>query len=220
MATVTGTKTDLKKRKLVFKTGDGKKFTFPYSPKVIEYEGGNRKWTESPRPGRMSKYISGSITGRVATFNAELVNKNKGSVASTLNALLAITRTKSYVLMEYTASESGVWVITEFNYSVVQRNENHDPYHVSVNVTMQEISSDILSKGPASGGKSNDSKNTVTSGNSTTKKVKTYTVKKGDTLWGISLKYYGTGTKWVRIADANKITNPKRLQIGTVLRIP
>lgn len=31
----------------------------------------------------------------------------------------------------------------------------------------------------------------------------TYTVVKGDTLWGISKKFYGTGTKWNIIYDAN-----------------
>lgn len=32
----------------------------------------------------------------------------------------------------------------------------------------------------------------------------TYTIKSGDTLWAISQKYYGTGTKWKTIYDANK----------------
>ena len=33
-----------------------------------------------------------------------------------------------------------------------------------------------------------------------------YVVKKGDTLWGISRKFYGTGTKWKTIYNANKTT--------------
>lgn len=33
---------------------------------------------------------------------------------------------------------------------------------------------------------------------------KTYTVKKGDCLWKISKQYYGTGTKWQTIYEANK----------------
>ena len=32
----------------------------------------------------------------------------------------------------------------------------------------------------------------------------TYTIKTGDTLWEISIKFYGTGTKWKTIYDANK----------------
>lgn len=34
--------------------------------------------------------------------------------------------------------------------------------------------------------------------------AKTHTIKAGDTLWGISKKYYGTGTKWQTIYKANK----------------
>ncbi|MDX2470567.1 MAG: LysM peptidoglycan-binding domain-containing protein [SAR324 cluster bacterium] len=32
---------------------------------------------------------------------------------------------------------------------------------------------------------------------------KTYTIKKGDTLWGIAEKHYGSGFKWRKIAEAN-----------------
>lgn len=46
---------------------------------------------------------------------------------------------------------------------------------------------------------------------------KTYTVVKGDTLWDIAARFYGSGTKWGEIAEKNGITNPKLLQIGTVL---
>ena len=46
---------------------------------------------------------------------------------------------------------------------------------------------------------------------------KTYTVVKGDTLWDIAARFYGSGTKWGTLAEKNGITNPRRLQIGTVL---
>lgn len=49
---------------------------------------------------------------------------------------------------------------------------------------------------------------------------KTVTVKKGDTLWGFAVKYYGDGTRWREIADKNKIKDPKRLPVGKVLEIP
>ncbi len=51
---------------------------------------------------------------------------------------------------------------------------------------------------------------------------RTYTVKKGDTLSGISQKFYGTTTKWKQIQNANKakVPNEKALKPGTVLVIP
>jgi nucleoid-associated protein YgaU len=45
-------------------------------------------------------------------------------------------------------------------------------------------------------------------------------VKRGDTLSGISMRYYGTAAKWRDIGDANKIKDPRKLPVGVNLRIP
>lgn len=52
--------------------------------------------------------------------------------------------------------------------------------------------------------------------------TKTYTVKKGDTLWGIAKKYYGNGAKYTQIYNANKdkIKNPNLIYPGQVFTIP
>ena len=49
-----------------------------------------------------------------------------------------------------------------------------------------------------------------------------YVVVKGDSLWKISQKFYGTGTKYDLIYDANrdKIRNPNAIFIGQELVIP
>lgn len=52
---------------------------------------------------------------------------------------------------------------------------------------------------------------------------KTYTVLKGDTLWKISKKFYGEGSKWKKIYDENKKTignNPDIIKTGQKLVIP
>lgn len=51
---------------------------------------------------------------------------------------------------------------------------------------------------------------------------KTHTVVKGDTLWNIAKKYYGNGTKYTVIANANgdKIKNPNLIYPGQILTIP
>lgn len=50
----------------------------------------------------------------------------------------------------------------------------------------------------------------------------TYVVKKGDTLSEIAQKKYGSASKWTKIYNANKsrISDPKKLQVGTKLIIP
>lgn len=51
---------------------------------------------------------------------------------------------------------------------------------------------------------------------------KTYTVKKGDCLWNIAKKYYGNGSYYTKIYNANKdkIKNPNLIYPGQVLALP
>ncbi len=50
--------------------------------------------------------------------------------------------------------------------------------------------------------------------------ARTYTVESGDTLWAISERFYGDGSKYQIIADASGIANPDLIQPGQVLTIP
>jgi nucleoid-associated protein YgaU len=67
----------------------------------------------------------------------------------------------------------------------------------------------------------------VVGGSSTTARpatstARTYTVKKGDSLWKIAKEFYGKGSAWSRIHEANKdlIKDPDMIQPGWTLRIP
>jgi uncharacterized protein YidB (DUF937 family) len=52
--------------------------------------------------------------------------------------------------------------------------------------------------------------------------TRTYTVVSGDTLSKIAKHYYGDANDWPKIFDANrdKLSNPDRINVGQVLRIP
>ncbi len=52
--------------------------------------------------------------------------------------------------------------------------------------------------------------------------AKTYTVVKGDTLWAIAKRFYGNGSLYTKISNANtdKIKNPNLIYPGQVLTIP
>jgi murein DD-endopeptidase MepM/ murein hydrolase activator NlpD len=51
---------------------------------------------------------------------------------------------------------------------------------------------------------------------------KTYIVQSGDSLWRIAKKFYGQGSRWTEIFDANrdKIDEPNLIHPGLELRIP
>lgn len=50
--------------------------------------------------------------------------------------------------------------------------------------------------------------------------MQTYTVKSGDTLRGIALKFYGDPSQYKVIADENDISSPYTIFVGQVLNIP
>ena len=50
--------------------------------------------------------------------------------------------------------------------------------------------------------------------------TRTYTVKKGDSLWSIAARQLGDGKRWMEIRDLNGLRDPNRLAVGSVLRLP
>lgn len=48
-----------------------------------------------------------------------------------------------------------------------------------------------------------------------------YVVRKGDSLWTIARRHYGSGAQWQKIANANPhLQNPHRLTVGQELILP
>ncbi|GGK49427.1 LysM peptidoglycan-binding domain-containing protein [Nocardia camponoti] len=50
--------------------------------------------------------------------------------------------------------------------------------------------------------------------------IRTYVVEDGDTLWAISERFYGDGSRYQEIASASGIDNPDLINAGQVLTIP
>lgn len=50
--------------------------------------------------------------------------------------------------------------------------------------------------------------------------AKSYTVKKGDTLWSICQKQIGDGSKCYEVAKYNNISNPNKIYEGQIIKFP
>lgn len=49
--------------------------------------------------------------------------------------------------------------------------------------------------------------------------ITAYTVKQGDTLWGICRRFLGDGSKYPQIAELNNIKNPNLIIVGQVIKL-
>jgi len=47
-----------------------------------------------------------------------------------------------------------------------------------------------------------------------------HTIRKGDTMWSLAVRYYGDGQRWIEIARANPGVDPKKMYVGTEIVIP
>lgn len=106
---------------------------------------------------------------------------------------------------------------------------------VTINIDNNGISQDLSVSKNAFGGSINSpspNKTTTTTPSTPSKEVtptqpntRIHVLKKGETLWGLAVKYYGSGLKWTHIAKANNIDpnddkKIRSLQIGLKLTIP
>lgn len=91
------------------------------------------------------------------------------------------------------------------------------PYSIELEIAPQvsSVTSDVISN---SGTSSSTSNSNADSNSPAPQNV--YMVSSGDTLWAIAQKYYGDGSQYRKIADANQINDPNSILAGQKLVIP
>ena len=91
------------------------------------------------------------------------------------------------------------------DYEIKESFENGTDLLISVNLKQyRDPVTKTISIKKTSSGKKKATKKTTSNNNKKKTKSSTYTVKSGDCLWNIARKFYGDGTKWKKIYDANK----------------
>lgn len=194
-------------------------FSAPYAPREIEYGGWAQEWTQTDRSGNTPLLLRKSQPLFSLRFSLLLASTNPyESQVPRLAALQNLARTKERVLVRYSPTEAGLWRITEFTISSEQRHPETDEItRCVVSLTLTQASDAAPSVGPVSGGSSSGG-----GGSPAPAAPRTHTVVSGDTLWGIAQRYYGNGTLWPKIFDANrdKIKDPHWIYPAQVFVVP
>jgi LysM repeat protein len=219
----------------------GTVLNIPYAPKEVDHSNLVVDYVTVPRPALLENVVYSNPMRPRMSFELKIHDKRvtatSGGVTtlqkavSVILAIQSMGRTGKRVRIAYGALESGLWYLTDMKVKSTRR----DP--LTDEITSAEVSLDLIrgdstvangGTGPVTGGATTTTKPVTTTPKGTATPTKapaapaarSYVVKRGDTLWGISLKFYGTGTKWQRIADANKIKDTRKLGVGKKLRIP
>lgn len=186
-----------------------------YAPTEIEYGGLSLDWAQAERSGEKPLLLRKSVPLRTMSFSFLMADRSLQSPqTSKIAQLVALSSTTERVVVRFSPTEQGLWRITDCKVSSEFRTEVTDEVaRATVSLTLTQASDPVAAVGPISKPKPPAAPKSV---------GRTYTVRKGDSLWAIAKKHYGNGATWPRIYDANrtKIKNPNLIFPGQVLTIP
>lgn len=204
----------------------GNRVLVPFAPMSINHGERGIEWSEVDRFGTYATFRRTGLKVPTLSFDLTLAAMNshgKNNILGYLAAFDRMSEEESRVTINYTIREVGAWLLTGYSATVTHRDTFHRPTRADVSLTFSRIMDEKAFMGPIKGRSATlvpAPPKPVAKKTNTTTNLATYTVKKGDTLWAIAKRYYSNPNLWPKIADRNKIKNPKLLQIGTRLVIP
>ena len=203
-----------------------------YDPQTGKWtkNGGGSSSSKSNKSG--SKSSSNSKSGDNLTASSSSKNDSSGQVEKKYNYIEVntLSGTLNFIVNEDTiklkagdtVKLNGLGKYLSGNYYVkdITRQISSSGYSHSATLIKTDVGSSLKTST-----KSKDKKKPVkkvTSSPSKSTAERTYTVKKGDCLWNIAKKFYGNGSAYTKIYDANtnKIANPNLIYPGQVFVIP
>ena len=189
-------------------------FEFDYPPRNVEYSGRENTYNEVQRPDRKPLLRrSGkalrkmSMTLLLTPKKAEGTNNLEASIDGRLENLEELARSRKPIEVEYDPRTVGNWSITSMSYTSIERVAGTDE------ISRAEVTLEFTE---------NPDPTPVSINQTTKKRPKTYTVKKGDTLFEIVQKFYQTDNAKIvnAVAKINDIKNPKHLKVGKKIKLP
>lgn len=198
----------------VLEAEKGTRLTLPYAPRGSDLGGLADRWEQVDRPGRRPLNLHAGQSLETMSLTLVLARRDhQDSIEDLLEKLAKLGKARErVVLTNMSPLERGPWRITDLSVSSTVR--QHGTNHITratAAVTFTAASDALSRRGPLSGGKDSGKGSDVRS----------YTVKKGDTLRKLADRFYGSPAKWKLIAKANDIKKPGAdLKPGRVLRIP
>ena len=203
----------------------------------MTYDPQTGKWTKNGGGSSSSnkggsKSSSNSKSGDNLTASSSSKNDSSGQVEKKYNYIEVntLSGTLNFIANEDTmklkagdtVKLNGLGKYLSGNYYVkdITRQISSSGYSHSATLIKTDVGSSLKTST-----KSKDKKKPVkkvTSSPSKSTAQRTYTVKKGDCLWNIAKKFYGNGSAYTKIYDANtnKIANPNLIYPGQVFVIP
>lgn len=158
-----------------------------------------------------------------SSSEGEVEKKYNTIELNTLTGTLNFIVTKNTIKLKAgdTVKIKGIGSHLSGNYYVkdITRQISSNGYSHSATLIRTDFGNSLKSKTTSS---SPSPKKTVATSQNSASATRTYTVKKGDCLWAIAKQFYGDGSAYTRIYDANtkQIANPNLIYVGQVLVIP
>jgi nucleoid-associated protein YgaU len=209
-------------RRAYLVTEDGaQSFSFDFAPSTIEYGVLEQDWVQVERVGTVPLLVRKADKLDTLKFSINLGDRVDfyADQGGHIDALRRVAKSRQRVMFRYSDHEAGLWRITALTISSTYR----DPVTSRIIRGSAEVAMTRASEPAADVGPVSSPANPVPQpAPATNAPSRTYTVAKGDTLWGIAQQMYGHGEMWPRIFDANrdKIDRPELIQPGMVLTIP
>ena len=199
---------------------------------------GSSKSSSSSGSGSSSSNSSNSSKGDNLSSSSSNKNESKGSVEKKYNTIEinTLNGTLNFIVTEETiklkAGDTvklqglGKYLSGDYYVKDITRQVSKNGYSHSATLIKTDFGNSLKTASKTSAKKNSTKKDStkkkVSSSSSSKSAQRTYTVKKGDCLWNIAKKFYGKGSLYTKIYDANtkKIANPNRIYVGQVLVIP